>query len=253
MIKKWARQRAVVTYGWLLGIALVSLILSVAGANVFFPPLITASVDVAAKMTNGRSFDSRNADAWADWHEQTLHNDRFLQLVAKRLGELKIDEYKKVASLVDRLAGEPTVSHYEPGIMSLTLTGKHKGETLLLLDEIVRTLIHESRRQVGMRSDGAVAVVRDERRVDGRTRYATLNDLRPTADRRFEATGIFFAILLTGGLLGMLRLNRWLLKTKRILDEQGDFFAHDGVGASKSATSCAPCRPCACGAWGCTS
>lgn len=220
MRRKWARPRAVVTFSWLVVSLAVVAIASGLAANQFFPAMVAASVDVEAEARSGLPFSEEDAARWQTWHSALLIDKNFHRTLAKRLADRRLDRYKDPVALAQRLRDDLTVDADQPGVMTLTLAGTDRGEITAILDTLATTFARESSRQAGKRSDGARTVVRGERKVAGRTRYASINPV-PIRDQRLLYAGVIFAVGSTIGLLAVMTIGRRLLQAKRIFDSQG--------------------------------
>ncbi len=220
MQRKWARPRAVLTFSWLAVSLAGAAIASGLAANHFFPAKVAASVDVEAEARSGLPFSDEDAAKWQTWHSALLIDKNFHRTLAKRLADRRLDRYKDPVALAQRLRDDLTVDAAQPGVMTLTLAGTDRGEITAILDTLATTFARESSRQAGKRSDGARTVVRGERKVAGRTRYASINPV-PIRDQRLLYAGVIFTVGSTIGLLAVMTIGRRLLRAKRIFDSQG--------------------------------
>lgn len=225
LIKKWARQRAVIIQAYVLGIAVVCAAASLGAAHLFFPPRIAAVVDLRAKTQDGQRLTSEQAEAWARWHADVLTQASFHRTLAKRLAvDRQLDAYENPAVLAERLAADLTVDRTVPEMLTLTLAGTDRKEAIALLDMVGTALERESSTQAGMRQDRAVAALVGEGYYEkGRRYFASEGDML-ISDRRNVAAAVIFVLMLGGSVLGIVRLNRWLLKTKLVMDEASTFF-----------------------------
>lgn len=220
MIRKWARPRAVVVYGCMMGILAVVAIGSALAANHFFPATVAASINVQAKTETGLPIKDADADKWKTWHTAFLAEDDFLKTVAKRLGDQRIEEYADEHTLAKRLKADLTFDSPKPGELVITLAGTDARQTLEILDVIGSSLAVESSRQAGKRSDGAVAVVRGETRdSNGRLSYATIRP-KPIKDRRLLAGAFFFTFGFVISLFLMLKISGWLIQARQAMDDE---------------------------------
>jgi hypothetical protein len=160
-------------------------------------------------------------EAKADWqqvHTAMLTNESFCQTVAKRLGDQRYDDYKDPEELTELLQENLTVDSPKPGAITLTLAGKNPRETAAVLDTLATSLATWSGQQAGKRGDGAVAIVRGERRESGQVRYATINDT-PIASRRPLGAAIIFAFGFLLSFAAITRISRGLLRAKSAMEE----------------------------------
>ena len=217
MIRKWARPRAVIVYGCLLGIALLTAVAAALAANRFFPATVSASVNVQVKTDSGLPIDDEDAAKWLDWNTSHLSTPGFHKTLARRMADQRIDRYADAETIGTRLAADLTVDTPKPGEMIITLAGTDPHELITVLDIVAGSLAAESSRRSGKRN--AVAVVRGERRdKTGRISYATLSPT-PIRDRRFVAGCVFFVLGLVVSVFLTLRVSRWLLQAKQVANE----------------------------------
>jgi hypothetical protein len=218
MKRQWARPQAVIVFGWLAGLALVVAIVSWFLAGRFFPPTIAASVNIEAKTRTGVPVEEEEKADWQDVHTAMLTNEAFHKTVAKRLGDQRYDDYKDPDELSELLAEDLTVDSPKPGAITLTLAGKNKHETAAVLDTLATTLATWSSQQAGKRGDGAIAIVRGERRDAGQVHYASINDT-PIESRRPIGALIIFVVGFMLSFLMITRISQGLLKAKSAMEE----------------------------------
>jgi hypothetical protein len=214
MIRRWARQQAVVVWGWLAAIAAVCAVGSALAANRFFPATIAASVEVGVRTRSAQPLQPDAATEWARWHTELLGRQTFHAVVARRMAERRLHGYDDPRSVGRVIKERLRVSVEKPGVMTLTLAGTDMDEVTAVLGVIASTLATESLSAAEMRPDGASAVVR------GDVSPGTV----PLRDRRLIAGAGIFAISLLLGAIGVLRIYRWLLRTKGTLAENNIFF-----------------------------
>lgn len=220
MMRKWARPKATIIYGYLVGIAIVVAVASGLAANHFFPATVAASVNIQAKTDNGRPISASNADKWWNWHTTLLSEEAFHKLLAKRLSDQRLEKYDTPAAIGRRIAADLTVDSPSLGELIITLAGSDPHEVTAILDTVATQLSLESRRQAGKRSDDAVAVVRGERRdKNGRVRYSTLNPA-PIKDRRLIAGMIFFVFGLVISVFLIIKIAKSLVAARQAVSEE---------------------------------
>ena len=227
MIKKWARPSSIVMFGCIVIIATAGAGASWLAAEFFLPPLIVAQVELEGEPPFGKTLEGDKADAWRTWHEGMLVRDDFYKSVASRLTERRIEEYANPKRLAERLRADLSVDGGEPGRLVLSLAGRDGSEAVMLLDLVATTLVRESSKFISSRTDEAPAVVRGEHKRGGQTHFARVSSI-PIEDHRLVAGLVFFAISLIVALLSMGKLYRWLLKTKRTVQDHQVFLETDG-------------------------
>jgi len=147
-----------------------------------------------------------------------LTDEVFQETVAKRLADQRFDDYKNPEKLSKHLKENLTVDSPKPGAITLTLAGTNERETAAVLDTVATTLATWSSQQAGKRGDGAIAVVRGERRDAGQIRYATINDT-PIESRRTLGALVFFLVGFMLSFLMITRISQGLLKAKSAMEE----------------------------------
>jgi chromosome segregation ATPase len=218
MRQKWARPRAVVVFGHLAGLAVMVAIVSWLLAGRIFAPTIAASVAVEAKSPSGVPVSDEDKAEWQEVHGAMLFDAPFHKTVAKRLVEQRLDDYGDPDTLAERLEDDLTVDSPKAGAITLTLAGKDRDETAAVLDTVATTLALVSAQQAGKRSDGAIAVVRGERRESGHVRYATINGTA-IKDRRAIGSVVIFIVGFFISAFAISRLYRGLLSTRSAMGD----------------------------------
>jgi hypothetical protein len=218
MKRQWARPQAVVVFGWLAGLAILVAIVSWFLAGRLLPATIAASVNIEAKTRNGVPVEDQDKADWQQVHTAMLTNESFQKTVAKRLADQRFDDYKKPEKLAEHLDENLTVDSPKPGAITLILSGTNQRETAAVLDTVATTLATWSSQQAGKRGDGAIAVVRGERREAGQVRYATINDT-PIKSRRPMGALVIFLVGFMLSFLMITRISQGLLKAKSAMEE----------------------------------
>jgi uncharacterized membrane protein (DUF485 family) len=227
MRRRWARPQAVVVFGWLVGLAVVVGIVSWLLAGRMFPATIAASVNVEAKSKTGAPVSEEDRANWQAVHTALLRDDAFRKFVAKRLADQRLDDYGDHEVLAERLDDDLTVDSPKAGAITLTLAGKDPDQTQVLLDAVASSLAMWSSQQAGKRGDGAVALVRGERREAGQVRYATINPT-PIRDRRWLSSLIVFAVGFVVSYFLITRIYQGLLRAKSEMEEEDPVLADPG-------------------------
>jgi hypothetical protein len=218
MKRQWARPQAIVVFGWLAGLAILVAIVSWFIAGRLLPATIAASVNVEAKTRTGVPVEDQDKADWQQVHTAMLTDEAFQKTVAKRLGDQRFDDYKDPDKLAEYLEENLSVDSPKPGAMTLTLAGTNQRETAAVLDTVATTLSTWSSQQAGKRGDGAIAIVRGERREAGQVRYATINDT-PIKSRRPMGALVIFLVGFMLSFLMITRISQGLLKAKSAMEE----------------------------------
>ncbi len=219
MVRRWARQRAVVVLGWLALVACICAAVSTVAAFRYFPAVIFASIEIGAKTSDAAPLSPAAAADWARWHTEVLGREAFHTVLARRMAERRLDRFDDAEAVGRKLEDDLSVLVGKPGQITLTLAGTDMDETVAALGVVASTLAAESSQQVQMRPDGAPAVLRGD----------VLPGDFPLRDRRLIAGAGIFAITMLLSVIAVLRLHRWLMKSGRVLDEAGVFFDPDGL------------------------
>jgi hypothetical protein len=105
-----------------------------------------------------------------------------------------------------------------------TMSGTDGVQITTFLDVFTHTLLAESTRESGRRSDGAVAVASGERKDEGVVRYASMNAAPLHDERLQQALPIFGGVL--GGMLLLTIVSYFkLARSKRVFEEEnGELF-----------------------------
>lgn len=227
LVRKWARPRAVTLLGWVVVIAAATAAGSWFAASAVVPPLVVVSVELEAEPPFGKPLTQEQAASWREWHLSTLASEGFLKTISRRLSDRRLDAYRQVKALTERLSNDMTVDATENGRLVLSLAGRNPDESKALMDAIATTLAVESEQAVSRRVDNAPAVVQGVYKERGQTRYARVNP-DPIEDNRLLYALIFF----TGGFIAAVimasRIYKWLLKAKNAVQEHQHFLESDG-------------------------
>ncbi len=218
MKRRWARPRAAVVVGWMVGGTAMLAGASWMIASHYSPAVISASVDLVAKTPARRSLSAEDSANWQKWHAGMINDPRFHLTLAKRMAERRLDKYDDPEAFSRWLSDDLTVDASHHGRITLTLAGTSKHEVTQFLDILAITLASVSNRQVGNRSDGASAELQGERKVRGRLRFSTLNPVAILDHRRYVA-GAIFGVLMSACIVLFRRVHRSLLKKRRIVTD----------------------------------
>jgi hypothetical protein len=202
MIQRWARPRAVVTLACALLVVTIAASASWFLANTFYPATRTASLRVTPEPRDGTTFTDQQAAAWIEWHANLPSDANFVRTLASRFEERQIAELADPDFLDDVLETTLTVDSSAPKELVFTMSGKDADRLMQTLDTLGATIVTESRRQVGRRTDGAEANLAGERSENGRIIFATLNPTPIEDERLVRALYIFLGIL--GGLFALM-------------------------------------------------
>lgn len=233
MMRRWARPKAVVLTGWIILIACVLAAGSWLAMEQFVPEERTASVTVSPQPTSS-PLTPEQIKQWQDMHTAILYDAGFINLLARRYAEQRLDgratgsglysDPKSLAGLLDaRLAILPAAS----GELVIVLTDHDVKRLTVALDTIASTLATESARQLG-RSGGSdslpAAVARRSPSPDGRTQYAIADPWQLSTDR-ITLVAIVFGVSLVVTMALVIFTYTRLLCAKRVLDEEAAQFA----------------------------
>lgn len=177
----------------------------VAGAVAPPPALATVDLVVASRAPEAqRDAESPDAKPVADWLSAHLADERFVGVVAGRLGDLGRTAAES-AALVDRLADRVTVASDGPHVR-LALRGSGPEATVATLDAVATATVQESNRLPERRSDFLRIAIANAGQEVGRAVFAKSAPL-PDPDRLGRA-GIAFGALAAAGALvaGLLHL-----------------------------------------------
>lgn len=212
------RERTVVIFSCLVGLAIVAMIVSGLAANKLFPAVVSASVNLEAKKPSGGVVTDEDVVKWEQWHRAMLKENDLHQKIAKRLEDQRIDEYATPEAVAERLEKDLSIDSPRTGVLTLTLAGTDRGDLGTILDTVATTLALESSHSIGKRSDGSIAVVRGERQESGRIRYATYNP-RPIKDRRLVSGSVMFVFILAFFVVVMSRIYQGVRSTREVMEE----------------------------------
>ncbi len=226
MIRRWARHQAVVTLGLLMVLAVVVLIGSAMAADGFFPPTVAASVNLEARSRFGAPITDSEAAEWTEWQQASIADEAFIEKLAKRLADLRLDRYRDPRVLATRLSRDLTQDAMHPGRLTLTLAGTDPEEITFLLDTLATALAVESSQQATARGATWSTAVRDERQEQGRVRYAKVGPVA-IKDERIEATAMIFGVALVISVLVGWRAYRSLLRSRSVLDDDALVLAEE--------------------------
>jgi hypothetical protein len=224
MIRRWARHQSVITFGLLMVLAVVVLVASAMAADGFFPPTVAASVEIEARSRFGAPITDAEAEEWTEWQQATIEDEKFLERLAKRLSDLRLDKYRDPGTLAARLGRDLTQDTTHPGRLMLTLAGTDPEEMSFLLDTLATALAVESSQQATARGATWNTAVRDERHEQGRVRYAKMGGVA-IKDHRIEATGLIFAVALAVSVVIGWRIYRSLLRSGSVMEDEGPALA----------------------------
>lgn len=219
MVRRWARTRAIVLVGWIVFLGVISAGASWLAASQIKPPVIGATVKIDARSRDRTALTDAQSEAWRIWHANIVTEPAFLETLAKRMDERRIDEYADSAALKTRLEQDLTVGVVADDRLLYTLAGTDLDQTVAVLELLGSTVAAESTRLIRKRTGEAWATLGSS--TDGR--YARpLNS--PIADERLQwAAGLFGGIFLTILALVSFVCGR-LAKVKREFDADGTLF-----------------------------
>jgi hypothetical protein len=223
MIRRWARPRAVIVVGWLAIIAVIAAAGSWFGTDHYFPAVISASATFEAEVEGKDDLTPEEAEAWQTWHIDLLTDEAFLNTLAKRMKERRLDAYGKATTIRNRLVADLTIDKAEPNAITLTLAGTDEEQTTAFLDVLVSTVELESSRQVRRRPGQARAEVREQIGDDGQFHASTVNPT-PIKDERLMHAGPIFGVTYVALLLLVCVVYVRLTRVKREFDADGTLF-----------------------------
>ncbi|MHC4447276.1 MAG: hypothetical protein ACYSXF_05785, partial [Planctomycetota bacterium] len=228
MVKKWARPKSVVTFGWLVGLSMLVGVVSWIVAGRYFPPTLSASVVLEAKPESRLDFTLEAAANWSAWHAEMLTDRNFVRTLAKRMHERRLTDWNDPEVLAERIVEDVSIDATELGRVTLTAAGSGKVQLTQWLDIVATTMAAESNRQIGKRSDDARAVVLGERREGRHIEYSVLNPGTLRDFRLFIAAPLF-CLLMFVTLKGIRRVYRALLGVKRVMQRDPGLLESGGA------------------------
>ena len=222
MVKRWARPRAVITMTWFVVLMLLLSAVSWVAADRFFPAVRSASVTIKAEPKPGFPLAAEQATEWQSWHEAILSDDGFIRVAAKRFADRRFDELKDPLDLKKYLTANLTTDSTKAGELMITLTGPDAEKVAATLDALTVTLLAESRRLAGQRSDGARTRVEGQKPgSNSQTEFAKVYSV-PVSDERPRYAGTIFGGSMFVALVCIVFIYRKLSKARRIFDEDAE-------------------------------
>jgi hypothetical protein len=220
MIRRWARQRAVFSFACVGIILAVSAAASWVVVNQLYPPKLSASVVLEARARAGAPAPTPDQlQEWSTWHSQVVTDSSFQQTLAKRMADRNLDQWSRQEQVASTLSKQVVVAADQPGVVMFSMAGPDGGEMTAFLDVLAQTVLTESNKQAGRRSDNATTVATGERKEEGRVLYASLNPLPLSDDRMMRALPIFGGTVVGLMILTLLTYFK-LIRSKRIFDEE---------------------------------
>ncbi len=222
MIRRWARPRAVMTATCLAVVVAVATGATWLAVNFFFPATVSASVVLEARSRTGsETLSAQQQQEWNDWHAGAVRDAGFQQTLAKRMSDRRLEDWSRPESVAARLGQDVSVDATHPGMVIYTMSGTDADQITTFLDVFTNTLLSESTRESGRRSDGAVAIASGERKEEGMVKYARLN-AAPVHDERMQHALPIFGGALGGLLLLTIVSYLKLARSKRVFEDEHD-------------------------------
>jgi len=226
MVRRWARPKAVFTVACIMFLAVVCAAAGWLIADQVVPAMVSASVVLEAKNESRTPLSPEESEGWQQWHAGMLRDDQFVQQLAKRMAERRLDAYADANVLGQRLRQDLTIDDSANARLIVSLAGTNRDEVLQMLDVLTGTLTAESSRQLASRTDQAWAVATSENKENGRVRYASLNPVPIRDERMLYALPIFGALFLCSLVLIVVAYIR-LSKVKRVFDQDDSVIFDD--------------------------
>jgi chromosome segregation ATPase len=222
MMRRWAMPRAITVMGWLLVLVAFNAVASWLVVDHLHPARTSAVVSLQAVAEDG-PLSEEEVLKWRTWHEQSLVDDRFLKSLARRMGDVHLEQYNTPEAISERLDADLSIDATVPERLTLSLAGYNDEESMAVLDVLATSLATKSKQEAAGRAGTAYSVVRGERDVRGRARYAAMNPVVISDNRLEEALPIFGGAL-AGSLILVLLVYSRLVRSKRLFDENDDMF-----------------------------
>ncbi len=153
MQRRWAKPRAVTVVGWLMLIACIHAAASWFMTDQFFAGERTASATIEPR--SGANLSGDRLEQWQQWHVELISDHAFLQTLARRAGERRLDDYASANALGRYLEQHLTIMPDPSGALVLTLAGTDNWQTAAVLDVLVTTIAAQSSRHAQQRGDQA--------------------------------------------------------------------------------------------------
>lgn len=217
MIRKWARPRAVVTMTWFAILAALLAVGSWFAADHLKPATVAATVTVQAAAGPGGKLTNEQRAAWQTWHQNRLGDETFLRAAAKRFDDRRFTELNDSALLRKYLKQSLTLDSRRDGQLMMSMIGTDPDRLRMILDTLAVTLVAESRRREGDRTDGARTTIANARNTSAGMQYAAIADL-PINDERTIWMGYIFGGSFPFAIILIWFISRRLTHAKRIFD-----------------------------------
>ncbi|MHC5002691.1 MAG: coiled-coil domain-containing protein [Planctomycetota bacterium] len=218
MLRKWARNRSVLTVCALLIILALNAAGAWMGATRLFPLQPAATITLVPEAS--AQLDASAQTEWARWHTALLHDEGVHDEVAGRMQERLLPAFASASAVRTMIVKELGVDAGAADGLALTLHRPDAEEARTALEVLVGTLLNESRRRAVDRGD-TPSMVAPGLASAGREAIS----IQPVEDLRLAYAGPIFGGLcvVTLALFGA-AYSQWS-GSRRVLDEYAELFA----------------------------
>lgn len=231
MKNRWARQRSIVTVGWLALLLIANVAISWLAADAISPPERTAHLTIEPRTNSGATVEGERLEQWQQAQLDMLADEGFHRSLARRLSDRRVIEDASENSIRTMMTERISTDTNPDGSLTLTLAGYNRRALPATLDVIATTLTAESQRLASRRGDGAWASVRHDSGTGNRTTFATMNAW-PSHDRRIIWAGPIFLLTMAASVAGILLVHRRLIQAKRTFDAEHSTFIDEALAKS---------------------
>jgi len=213
------RSRTLIASGWCMFAAAAVAVGSWFAAAAVWPVPSVASVDLVAKLRDGKRITPEAGTAWQAAHQAALKDEAFRSVVQRRLFERGVSTLggaHQIAAWMDGIH----VDSDGPGSIRLVASAPDAETAMIALDTVATTMANESGKLLRGRGDLPKATIAGSAAVPGRVTFSSLVPQTPANDR-LQAAGMLFSGVAGLGIAGALVVYGRLARAKRKFDEVG--------------------------------